>query len=421
MTGPEAASTVALIGANGHGRWHRREIARRQEAGTVRLVGLCDLAPIRDEPDAPVPAGARCFQDYRELLATTRPDVVVICTPPHTHLDIAVAAARAGADLLLEKPPLTTLAAHAGLVRVLAETGRVCQVGFQWLGSPALRELTGAIAAGRLGRITGIAAVGAWQRPDSYYRRAPWAGLRWLAGRPVLDGALVNPFAHAVMQCLAVAEAVPGAPVAGGELELERYRARPIEVDDTAVLRLRRAGGPPVVVAVTLCGDEPMADEVIVHTERGPAVLGYRADRLRLPGEPAPRDVPGRIGLLDNLLAHRAAPERVMLLAPLDRTAPFTALVEAIAGAGDPAEIGVADQRVVGEAGDPTVTVAGASRLMRRAAEQLALPSELGVPWAVAPYRTTFDTGGGATGGHASGALAATGLPNGRGVQTARK
>jgi hypothetical protein len=31
-----------------------------------------------------------------------------------------------------------------------------------------------------------------------------------VAGRPVLDGALANPFAHALMQCLAVAEAVTG-------------------------------------------------------------------------------------------------------------------------------------------------------------------------------------------------------------------
>ncbi|HEY8474001.1 MAG TPA: Gfo/Idh/MocA family oxidoreductase [Natronosporangium sp.] len=377
---------VALIGANGHGRWHRRAIARLQAAGAVRLVGLCDLAPIRDEPDAPVPPGARIFTDYRELLATVAPEVVVICTPPHTHLEIATTAARAGADLLLEKPPVLSLAEHEALAAVLAETGRVCQVGFQALGSAALAELTAAITAGRLGAVRAVSAVGGWQRPDSYYQRAPWAGRRWLAGRPVLDGALANPFAHAVMQTLAIAEAVTGAPVrignGGRRVELARYRARPIEVDDTAVVRL--AGEPVLLVAVTLCADEWVTPQVIVHGEAGQAILEYTEDRLRLPGDPAIRSVPGRTGLLENLLDHRA--EAMPLLAPLARTAPFTALVETITAAPDPAPIGAI--RAIGNGPDRVVTVPGISRLLRRAADELALPSELGAAWAVPAYET---------------------------------
>lgn len=380
---------VALVGANGHGRSHRRVMASLQAAGALELVGLCDLAPVRDEPGAPVPPGARIFTDHRELLAALAPEVVVICTPPHTHLEIATAAARAGADLLLEKPPVTTLAEHEALMAVLAETGRVCQVGFQALGSAALGELTGAIAAGRLGAVRAVSAVGAWQRPDSYYQRAPWAGRRRLAGQPVLDGALVNPFAHAVMQCLAIAEAVAGGPLAlgagrGGEprVELERYRARPIEVDDTAVLRL--PGNPVVVVAVTLCADEVVTPQVIVHGEHGRAVLEYTEDRLRLPGEPAMRQVPGRTNLLANLLAHRA--DGAPLLAPLARTRPFTVLVETITAAPDPVRIG--QVRAIGQVADRTVTVPGVSRLLRRAATELALPSELGAAWAVPAYET---------------------------------
>jgi predicted dehydrogenase len=384
---------VALIGANGHGRSHRRTIARLHTAGLVTLVGLADLAPIRDEPDAPVPAGVRLFEDYRDLLAATGPELVVICTPPHTHLEIATAAARAGADLLLEKPPLTTLAEHATLTGVLAETGRVCQVGFQALGSAALAELVAAVAPGRdgapgrLGKVTGISAVGAWQRPDAYYQRAPWAGRRWLAGRPVLDGALANPFAHAVMQCLAIPTAGEwgGGPVELS-VELARYRARPIEVDDTAVLRAHLGEGPPIVVAVTLCADEHLEPTVTVHTEQGRAVLEYTTDRLRLPGEPALREVPGRTGLLENLLAHRAW--AVPLLAALARTEPFTALVEAIAGAPEPSAIAPAYQRSYGDGAERTVTVPGVSELLRRAADQLALPSELGVAWSAPAFRT---------------------------------
>lgn len=104
--GPAHPPTVALVGANGHGRWHRRAIAPLHAAGRVRLAGLVDVRPLEDEPAAPVPPGARTFTDHRAMLAAVRPDVVVVCTPPHTHLPIALDALAAGADLLLEKPPV---------------------------------------------------------------------------------------------------------------------------------------------------------------------------------------------------------------------------------------------------------------------------------------------------------------------------
>ncbi|MEU0152173.1 Gfo/Idh/MocA family oxidoreductase [Micromonospora fulviviridis] len=96
--GPGHPPTVALVGANGHGRWHRRAIAPLHAAGRVRLVGLVDVRPLDDDPAAPVPPEARAFTDHRAMLAAVRPDVVVLCTPPHTHLPIALNALAAGAD-----------------------------------------------------------------------------------------------------------------------------------------------------------------------------------------------------------------------------------------------------------------------------------------------------------------------------------
>jgi predicted dehydrogenase len=382
---------VALVGANGHGRWHRRAIAPLHAAGRLRLVGLVDVRPLDDEPAAPLPTGAGVFTDHRAMLAAVRPDVVVLCTPPHTHLPIALDCLAAGADLLLEKPPVLDLAEHRELAAALAGTGRVAQVGFQALGSAALAELTGALAAGRLGAVTGIAAVAAWQRPDAYYARSPWAGRRELDGRPVLDGALANPLAHAVMQCLAVAEALAGAPVTPDRIEVERYRVRPIEVDDTAVLRVTPRSGPPVLAAVTLAGEGFVPGEVLVTGARGRAVLEYPTDRLRLPGDAGWREVPGRRGLLANLLDHRAT--GVPLIAPLARTAPFTAVLAALRDAPEPTLLGGDLVRAVGTGGARVLTVRGVDAVLRRAAESGLLPSESGVSWAVPPYRVEI-TGG---------------------------
>lgn len=381
--------SVALIGANGHGRWHRRQIAALQAGDRLRLVALADVNPI--DPDPPVPAGVEVFTDHRTLLAAARPDVVVICTPPHTHLPIALDALNAGCDILLEKPPVLTADEHARLLAAVRAAGRSCQVHFQALGSAALGMLTDALGSPAVGTVDSIATVASWQRDDGYYRRAPWAGRRAVDGRAVLDGALVNPFAHAVMHCLSVAAAAgAGEPVL---LEAERYRTRPIEVDDTAFARVTFRAGLRMMAAATLAGGDFIAGEVIVTGSAGRAVLEYPTDRLALPGDPGLREVPGRVGLLDNLLAHRADPDGVPLLAPLARTAGFTAVAQALSAPGTPLPTLLDGPLITthGDGPDRVTVIRDINAVLRQAAQTMELPSESGVEWAVPPLSRKLD------------------------------
>ena len=358
------SARVALIGAAGHGAWHRRAI---REVDTAELVGLCDLADI---PDADAPL----FRDHEELLAATKPDIAIVCTPPHTHLAIATQCLLAGADLLLEKPPVLDLAQHEELSAVLAATGRVAQVGFQALGSRALDRLRAAIAAGDLGTVTGIGVRGAWFRPDTYFHRAPWVGRATLDGRPVLDGSLVNPFAHALMQVLAIADA----PVS--TVEVERYRARDIEADDTSCVRLTFPGFT-AVLAVSLCAESFVPGDITVFGTAGTARLEYPTDRLRLPGETELTAVPGRVSLLANLIEHRSDPS-VPLRSPLARTREFTALLAPILAAA-PVAVPVRFRETRDDLDTPRVVIRGINDAIDAAATQRRLFSELSVPWAL--------------------------------------
>ncbi|MGC9664973.1 Gfo/Idh/MocA family protein [Planosporangium sp. 12N6] len=379
---------VALIGVHGHGVAHLRTLEALRTAGVARTVALCDVRPI---PADQVPADAVGYTDHREMLAGARPDVTIVCTPPHTHLPIALDAARAGSDLLLEKPPVVALAEQRVLAQALAATGRRCQVGFQSLGSGALAALLDAVAAGGLGTLTRITATAAWIRDDAYYARARWAGHRHLDGRVVADGALTNPFAHAVMNCLAVAAAAdPGTtPV---RVETELYRCRPIATDDTSCLRVTTSRGPGFLVAVTLCAEKFAPPRVVVTGTRGRAVLDYADDRLWLPGDVDPRPVPDRVPLLANLVAHRADPAGVPLLAPLARVAPFTAVLEAVLRSPDPVAVDEAYLRAVPEGGSRRVVLSGVNDAVEAAGRTGATFSELGAAWAVAgPHAAPVD------------------------------
>jgi hypothetical protein len=143
---------------------------------------------------------------------------------------------------------------------------------------------------------------------------------------------------------------------------------------------------------VSLCGEDFIAGDIIVHGSDGRAVLEYPTDRLRLPGEPDLREVPGRVGLLENLLDHRAG--AAPLLAPVERTVGFTDLLATVVAAPPAHLLEPPDIVVTGEGPERQTTIVGINAALQRAAEELRLFRELGVVWSVEPFRTDLHRGG---------------------------
>ncbi|GAA2205900.1 hypothetical protein GCM10009850_013580 [Nonomuraea monospora] len=376
-----APAKIVLAGAQGHGRHHLgilRELAGR---GVVELVGVCDLRPVEVDFCAPVQSS-----DLGALIAKTGAEFTIVCTPINTHADLTIAALRAGSHVLLEKPPAPSPAEQRRIAEVVAETGLACQVGFQSLGSAAVPALRGLIASGRLGQVRGIGGWGAWHRPSAYFTRAPWAGRRRMNGVDVMDGALTNPFAHAIATALALHDS----PIA--EIETELYRAHPIESDDTSCVRVRLADGFTITMAATLCAPyvEPPPGKtargeahLVVRGDAGVATLTYTHDRLKveLPDGSVTTTVHDRAGLLENLIDHvRTGAE---LLVPLASTERFTQVLDAIRLAPEPTPIPERHQVVQRDAEGEVVgrLLPGVTELTRRSATELALFSELDVPW----------------------------------------
>ncbi|MGW0084799.1 Gfo/Idh/MocA family protein [Streptomyces sp. NPDC003393] len=368
--------SVVLAGASGYGRGYLRRLAELEATGTVRLAGVCDVHPLDGEGRELV--GDRPVEpDLTRLLTRTGADVAVVATPIHTHLPLGREALTAGAHLLLEKPPAPTSKEWLALRALARTSGRACQIGFQSLGSKAFARLARLIDEGRLGRLRGIGVYGAWSRPDGYYRRARWAGRRELDGVPVVDGALTNPFAHAIATALALDGSTGWDDVTSVELEL--LRTRDIQADDTSCMRLRTARGTVVTVAVTLCAAVTSEPVLVVHGARGRAELHYTEDLLVLDGVAERHD---RVPPLDNLLAHLDDP-RVPLQSGIDDCGGFMHVLEAVRTAPDPTPIDPRwlDRRGAGD--DARVAVTGVEEAVRASADRLATFAELGVPWAV--------------------------------------
>ncbi|SNX57539.1 predicted dehydrogenase [Streptomyces sp. TLI_55] len=367
---------IVLAGARGHGRWHLENIRRLQDKGIVRLAGICELTPL-EATEVPEGLGTpEQSADFGALLDSTGARIAVICTPIPTHTDLALEAARRGVHLLLEKPPAPSYAEFRRMADGVAAAGVVCQIGFQSLGSHAVPAIRRLIAEGAIGEISGIGGAGAWARPESYYRRAPWAGKRRLNGVDVVDGALTNPLAHAVATGLALNGSTRAEDVT--DIRTELLRANDIESDDTSCVRVTTAQGRPVTVAATLCAEHPGDPYVLVHGSRGRITFWYKQDRVLLQraGHGPEEYEYGSTDLLENLVDHLT--DGTDLLVPPDETGAFMKVVEAIRTAPDPAPLPraawhlVADRRVV----------PGVDGLVAASADTLALFSELGAPWA---------------------------------------
>src|SRR5262249_29384297 len=117
MAGTELA--VGILGAGYFGACHARAIAN---CAGLKLAAICD----RDLAQAHRLAadfGGASYADWRQLLAEAAIDVVVIATPHHLHMPMAVAAANAGKHLRLEKPMGARRPSARPLSRRLSATG----------------------------------------------------------------------------------------------------------------------------------------------------------------------------------------------------------------------------------------------------------------------------------------------------------
>ncbi len=99
------------------------------------------------------------YHDFRDLLARDDIDGVVIATPDHWHVPAALAAARAGKDMYVEKPLGLCVAWDIALRETVRRYGRTFQYGTQQRSSAHLRHACELVHSGRIGEVKEIEVV----------------------------------------------------------------------------------------------------------------------------------------------------------------------------------------------------------------------------------------------------------------------
>ena len=141
----------SLVGTGGRARLYVDTLADTQRED-CRLVSMCDKSQVRMDyynrhlqekhQHVGVPTfKADCFE---EMIETTRPDIVIVCTTDVLHHEYIIRAMDSGCDVISEKP-MTVDAAKVQAIRdAIRRTGKSLRVTFNlryWPLAMKIREL----------------------------------------------------------------------------------------------------------------------------------------------------------------------------------------------------------------------------------------------------------------------------------------
>lgn len=208
--------------------------------------------------------GATAYQSLDEMLADPKVDIVTICTPSGAHMEPAVAAAKAGKHVIIEKPLEVTLKRCDKIIEACEKNSVVCSTIFPSRFHAASQTLKSAVDAGKFGTLSLGDAYVKWFRTQEYYDSGEWRGTWKLDG----GGALMNQAIHSVDLLTWLMGPVASLTANTATLAHER-----IEVEDVATASLRFENGALGVIEATTAAFPGMLKKIEVHGSHGSAVI----------------------------------------------------------------------------------------------------------------------------------------------------
>lgn len=149
---------TALLGC---GWWGNNILTEAMESGACEIVALCDADQRALDATAERVAQVsgnqpKRHRDFRELLESEKPEIVIVGTPDHWHPLMTIAALKVAAHVYVEKPISHTIKEGRAMVNAARASGRVVQVGTHRRVSPhnvTGREFLRAGKAGEIGMV----------------------------------------------------------------------------------------------------------------------------------------------------------------------------------------------------------------------------------------------------------------------------
>jgi predicted dehydrogenase len=206
--------------------------------------------------------GLTAFEDVSEMMRKASPDVIIVCTPPETHVAIGTSALQAGAHLICEKPIAPSVEEADRLLAAATAAGRRIAMNHEFREMPAFRATRDAIRADG----SGLVFTQAWQLMNL----PPWAEPGWRG--QLMKGVLYEAGIHLVDYVMALHNEVPSAVSA----TMSTCGVRADDTDALALVTLEFASGAIAqVIQHRLCPGETQYFEVRADTRSASYRVSY--------------------------------------------------------------------------------------------------------------------------------------------------
>lgn len=177
---------VTIIGCGSIGERHLRCF---QKSGRAR-VRACEANP-KLLAEISGRYGVPSVADYHAALRDAG-DAVVICTPAHLHVPIAIEALNAGRHVLIEKPLAHSPAGIPELRALHERSSRVVAVAYVYHQMPVLVEAAAHLAKGALGKVLQATVVSG----QPFHRLRPAYAQTYYRARETGGGAIQDALTH---------------------------------------------------------------------------------------------------------------------------------------------------------------------------------------------------------------------------------
>lgn len=160
----------------------------------LEIVAICDIVE-KNMDDTIIkfelPATVKKYTDYKEMLASEKPELVAIATESGKHAVIALDCIDAGCNVIIEKPIALSIKDAQAIIDRAKEKGVKLCANHQNRFNKSVQKIRDAYDKHRFGRLFYGTAHIRWNRGWEYYSRAPWRGT-WAQD----GGALMNQCIH---------------------------------------------------------------------------------------------------------------------------------------------------------------------------------------------------------------------------------
>ncbi|CDQ38016.1 Gfo/Idh/MocA family protein [Virgibacillus salexigens] len=230
---------IVLVGIAGYGEIYLNAL---EEKGYLSWIkGVVDINPERSNYYTKLQEmGIPCFASLELFYQTAAADLAIISSPIHFHAEQTITAMENGSHVLCEKPIAGSVEEVERMRQTRDKTGRFLAIGFNWSFSTSVHLLKEDIQQGLFGKPLRGQSLVLWPRTKHYYQRSNWAGKRLgPKGEPIYDSIANNAASHFLHHLVYVLGKTKEHSAKINTLEVEVYRANPIETFDTCALRAK--------------------------------------------------------------------------------------------------------------------------------------------------------------------------------------